>query len=285
MKKFAVILIAGTGLFLAVHTGLKAQDLTTGSIYEKENVPYRKPVPLPHLREADIVWSKMLWRMVDLRQKMNHALYFPTAPFGPRMSLIDVLYKAIENGEIQAYQDEQFQTTIDLATIQNNLGSESRTETVVDVGTGQSITRQIAGEVRTYEVMEYLILEQWYFDKQHSRFGSRIIGFAPIRIYQRRDEQGNETEERLKRQVFWVYFPHIREVLARHEAFTTNNDLSNLSFDDLFLQRRFAGYIYRESNVYDNRAIMDYAMGRDAQYESERIHNAIFDFEQDLWEY
>jgi hypothetical protein len=51
------------------------------------------------------------------------------------------------------------------------------------------------------------------------------------------------------------------------------------------LQRRFSGYIYRESNVYDNRAIMDYALGRDALYESERIHNAIFDFEQDLWEY
>jgi hypothetical protein len=56
---------------------MKSQDLTTGSIYEKENVPYRKPVPLPYLRESDVVWSKMIWRMVDLRQKMNHPLYFP----------------------------------------------------------------------------------------------------------------------------------------------------------------------------------------------------------------
>jgi hypothetical protein len=56
-------------------------------------------------------------------------------------------------------------------------------------------------------------------------------------------------------------------------------------YDDLFMQRRFSGYIYKESNVHDNRAITEYASGRDALYESERIHNMIFNFEQDLWEY
>lgn len=285
MKKLAVVLIIGAGLFLADTPRLMSQDLTTGSIYDKENVPYRKPVPLPYLREADIPWSKRIWRMVDLRQKMNHPLYYPTSPFGSRMSLIDVLYSAIEKGEIQAYSDEQFQTVYDLETVQGNLGAETTVQTVMDVNTGLETTVQVEGEIRTHEVLEYLLLEEWYFDKQHSMFRSRVIGFSPIRVYQRRDEQGNETAERVKRQVFWVYYPHIRDVLARHEAFTMNNDLSNLSFDDLFLQRRFSGYIYRESNVYDNRAIMDYAMGRDALYESDRIQNAIFNFEQDLWEY
>lgn len=285
MKKLAVILLIGAGLFLAGNSELMSQDLTTGSIYEKENVPYRKPVPLPHLREADIVWSRMIWRMVDLRQKINHPLYFPTEPFGSRMSLIDVLYNGIKNGEMQVYQDDQFATVMDLETVEANLGAETEVQTVVDVETGEQVQREIEGEVRTFEVREYLILEQWYFDKQHSTFGSRIIGFSPIRVYQRRDEEGNPTEETLKRQVFWVYFPQAREVLSRSEVHTRNNDLANLSFDDVFLQRRFSGYIYRESNVYDNRAIMDYAMGRDALYESERIQNEIFDFEQDLWEY
>ncbi len=285
MKKLAVIFLIGAGLFLAGSPELFSQDLTTGSIYQKENVPYRRPVPLPHLREADIVWSKMIWRMVDLREKMNQPLYFPTEPFGSRMSLIDVLYNGIMNGEIMAYTSDEFRETYDLEAVQNNLGAEVTTETVVDVDTGEEVERQIEGEVRTHEVREYLVLEQWYFDKQHSTFGSRIIGFSPIRIYQRRDEQGNETEERLRRQAFWIYFPHAREVLARSEVYTANNDLSSLSFDDLLMQRRFTGYIYRESNVYNNRAIMDYALGRDALYESDRIQNAIFDFEQDLWEY
>ena len=60
MKNLTVVLMIGAVFFLAGKTELKSQDLTTGSIYQKENVPYRKPVPLPHLREADVPWSKML---------------------------------------------------------------------------------------------------------------------------------------------------------------------------------------------------------------------------------
>lgn len=264
---------------------LDAQDLTLGSIYEKENVPYRRPVPLPFLREADVVWSKMIWRMVDLREKVNHPLYFPTEPFGPRMSLIDVLMTGLENEEITAYTDEQFQVPRELEDVQRLLGAEDELRTVVDVDTGEEIVVEIEGEVRTDEVFRYLILEQWYFDRQHSRFDSRIIGLCPIRVFQRRTEDGELTDEQIMSDVFWVYYPEIRELLARHEVFFGNNDLASLSFDDLFLQRRFSGFIYRESNVYDNRRIEDYTMGRDALYEAARIHNMIFDFEQDLWEY
>lgn len=278
MKKFALALLIGTGLLLTGNPAAEAQDLTTGSIYEKENVPYRKPVPLPYLRESDVVWSKMLWRMVDLREKMNHHLYFPTEPFGPRMSLIDLLYTAVSNGELEVYENEEFNIPIDLETIDRRLGGEGSLETVIDVVTGEELTVEIAGEVRTDEVREYLVLEQWYFDRQHSTFGSRVIGFSPIRVFYVDDEMRRQG-------VFWVYYPGAREIMARHEVFTANNDLSSLSFDDVFLQRRFSGYIYRESNVYGNRAINEYALGRDALYEAERIHNMIFNFEQDLWEY
>ncbi len=285
MKQFAVIILIGAGLLLSGNPEIMAQDLTTGSIYERENIPYKKPVPLPPLREADIAWEKTIWRMVDLREKMNQPLYFPTTPFGSMMSLIDVLVNAIKNEELTAYQDEQFKTKLDVETIMSNLGAEPEIQTVIDVDTGEPVTIEIEGELRTHLVREYLILETWYFDRHQSRFGSRIIGICPIMVYQRRDEQGEETGEILKRQVFWVHYPEARDILARQEVFTGTNNRSNLSFDDLFLQRRFSGYIYREANVYDNRAIIDYATGRDALYESERIQKMLFDFEQDLWEY
>ncbi len=285
MKNLAVVLLIGAGLFLAGSTGLKSQDLSQGSIYEKVNVPYRKPVPYPYLREADIVWSKMIWRMVDLREKANHSLYFPTESFGARMSLIDVLVTALDSGEIVAYTDDQFMVELDFETVENRLGAEPELIEVTDVETGEIITQEIPGEVRTFEVTRYRILEQWYFNKQTSTFNSRIIGINPIRVFQRRDETGEETEESVMQNVFWVYYPHIRDILARHEVYTGGNDLANLSFDDLFQQRRFSGYIYQETNVFNNRPINEYAIGRDALYEAERIHNTIFDFEQDLWEY
>jgi len=79
--------------------------------------------------------------------------------------------------------------------------------------------------------------------------------------------------------------PEARPILARHPIFNRNNDAQNISFDDFFMQHRYSGYIYKISNVYNNRQIADYLTGLDVLYESQRIENAIFDWEQDLWEY
>jgi hypothetical protein len=65
----------------------------------------------------------------------------------------------------------------------------------------------------------------------------------------------------------------------------TNNDAQRISFDDLFMQRRFEGSIVGESNVYNDRRIIQYEIGKAALFEAERIKNELFDFEHDLWEY
>jgi hypothetical protein len=46
----------------------------------------------------------------------------------------------------------------------------------------------------------------------------------------------------------------------------------------------FTSNIIKEPNVKDLR-VEDYAKGRDAFYESERIKNKLLDFEQSLWQY
>lgn len=43
----------------------------------KTNVPTKRYVPLEHVREADVLWKKRVWRSIDLRQKINHPLYYP----------------------------------------------------------------------------------------------------------------------------------------------------------------------------------------------------------------
>ena len=37
----------------------------------------RDLVRLSPLREADVMWSRKIWREIDLRQKMNHPFYYP----------------------------------------------------------------------------------------------------------------------------------------------------------------------------------------------------------------
>jgi hypothetical protein len=63
------------------------------------------------------------------------------------------------------------------------------------------------------------------------------------------------------------------------------NDAQRVSFDDLFNQRRFSSWIYKISNVHDNRRVGDYASGMDAMFEAERLKYELFEFEHDLWEY
>jgi hypothetical protein len=73
--------------------------------------------------------------------------------------------------------------------------------------------------------------------------------------------------------------------LAQHEVFNPRNDTQRRSFDDIFIKRYFGSYIAQEANVYDNRPIEEYTVGKEAILESKRIENEIFQWEQDLWEF
>jgi gliding motility associated protien GldN len=84
--------------------------------------------------------------------------------------------------------------------------------------------------------------------------------------------------------MFWAYYPHLREVLARTEAFNPLNDAQRMTWEDIFEMRMFSSYITKESNVHDRR-IDDYKTGIDALLESQNIKNTVFNFEQDLWSY
>ena len=64
----------------------KAQSISLiekKEVYAKEHISDRDPVPYPFVREADVMWEKVVWRMLNLREKMNHPLFFPTRPRGP----------------------------------------------------------------------------------------------------------------------------------------------------------------------------------------------------------
>ncbi len=134
--------------------------------------------------------------------------------------------------------------------------------------------------ITSSEVMQYIIQEVWYFDSKLSSLQVRILGICPIRI-----SFNNETNSLEKRRLFWIKYDPFRRAFANFEAFNRYNDAHRISYDDVLLQRRFDGFILAESNVYDNRMVNEYELGKNALLESERIKQVIFDFEQDLWEY
>lgn len=52
-------------------------DGVVDGVYISEHIPTKRLIPYEYVREADVVWSKRVWQYIDLREKINHPLYFP----------------------------------------------------------------------------------------------------------------------------------------------------------------------------------------------------------------
>jgi len=284
MKNILVFFGVLALIFGATQQEAKAQIID--GAYKREEMKDRKPTALPHLREADVMWRKKVWRIIDLREKMNQPLYFPTKDVDGRYSLLTLMLKGIKDGKLTAYdakKDDEFKVPMTFEQVKEAFGATTRTQMVKDVDTGESKAKQVTGEIRPEEVKQFMVKEEWYFDKQTSTMNVRVIGICPIQEFFRDEDTNQEQVQR--RQVFWIYFPEARELMASNEVFNAQNTARNLSFDDVFLKRKFNSYIVKEENIYNNREISQYLGSKDAMLESKRIESTIFDYEQNLWEY
>jgi gliding motility associated protien GldN len=286
MKKIVFLLIGC--LLLAFSYSLKAQD-NLREVYVREHIPHKKPVPYEYVREADVMWSKIMYRMVDLRQKQNLPLYYPTKPIGGRMNFVDLILWGIDNEGVRAFSTNdplnEFTAQMTIDQIDEAFDAGTDTTKTTDPNTGQLVEVVVENPRKTYEVKKLLVKEVWFFDKNASVMKVRIVGISPIRVYNRIDDQGMPTEEVLQSPTFWVYFPEIRPILANHEVFNRQNDSQRISFDDFFTQRRFDSHIFAMSNVYDNRWNNSYTQGIDALLEADNQKEWLFNIEHDLWEY
>ena len=265
---------------------LNGQVRVVESVYNRTTTKERKPAPLPAVREADVVWSRTVWRLIDLREKSNQHFYFPTREIQGRKNLISIILKGIENKTITAFDaqlsEDEFKQTISYSQAKREFGDTIKSVPIFDLSTGIKIRDStFSVSLPIQEVKQLELKEVWYFDKQKSTLQVRILGICPIRVY-KKDPKNPEWD---RHRLFWVNYPEIRGLLAKEESLNGFNGSRNLSFDDLFLTRRFDGYIVKEENMYNNRAIEAYAVGEYAAKESERIKNSIFNYEQDLWEY
>lgn len=295
MKRIAILFASAIFVCLSVNTFAQSkgkEPLVLDGLYVKETIPQRIPIPYPHLREADMMWTKRIWRTIDLREKINHPLYYPTQLMHDRKSFVQRLMDAIKYNEINAYDpdiDDEFSTLISYNQILEKLEASDREETQFNPITGRDTTVFIKGEIRWAQIRQLLVKEEWFFDKQHSTMQVRIVGICPVRVYYKTLNTGGDEEvvgDLSRVQLFWIYYPHARSVLANTSVFNDFNDAQRISFDDFFFKRRFGSFIYKESNVYNDRRINEYTFGGiPNMQESDKIREGLFTFEHDLWEY
>jgi gliding motility associated protien GldN len=283
MKK--LIAYFGVVLFLLVIVGKHSDAQVVNGAFKKTDIIQKKPMPLPAVREADVFWSKKIWRIIDLREKMNLPLYYPTLEIEGRLNLISLLLTGIENGQLTPYDaslDDDFLVPMSFEQVKASFGAEATTEEKIDFDTGERTQVVIQGEIRPNDIKQYMIKEEWYFDKQTSTMNVRIIGICPIREFVR---PGDSPDQVQRQKLFWVYYPEARPLLSTNLVLNPYNSAQQVSFDDVFVKRTFNSYVVEEENVYNNRGISSYLTGKEAMLESKRIEDKIFNYEQDLWEY
>ena len=285
MKNIVLVIIS----LICFSQNASTQDILDGA-YEKDirdGGKERMIQPYQHVREADVMWSTKIERIIDLREKMNQVFYYPLLPINDRQNLIDVLMQAINEGTITAYGnatiDDEFQSPMSPSEVEMIgilQGEKMSVEELFDPDTQEYYLDTTYNIFERHEVKKYRIKEEWFFDKQRSIMEVRIIGICPV--IDRKNEDGVYTGET---SLFWVYFPEARKILSKAEVFNhRKNDAARLTYDDIFHKRFFSSRIVKESNKYD-RKISEYKEGIDALLEAEKIKEEILNIEHDLWEY
>ena len=257
-----------------------------------------KPLPYGYVHDRDVLMGKTIWEFIDLDERINFPLYYPidTAFVGKeRRSLFDVLVKNIKNGKItEVYGDDYFNTKKTFKDMASSFTYIDTTDTGKDeinnyyddyksgakVLDPQYINRK---ELDASYISGYKIKGFWYFDKRQGELKYRLLALCPVTPEAR--DAGNEKADVID--LFWVYFPTVRDILHESKAFNDKNSAMPISFDHLLNSRRFNGEIYKEENVYGDREIQQYMKdnSQNQLLESERVKEKIRSFESDMWNY
>ena len=272
---------------------LNAKDPSEiGKKNEKQKImDYSKPLPYPYTDDRDILWGKQVWERIDLDERFNLPLYYPTdtlAAMPNVRSLFDALYSGIKEGKItKVYADSYFTEKLSLKDLKERMIAVDTTDAGMDQYNDEGkVDEQYINvyHVNSETIEEYHTRGMWYFDTRYGELKYRLLGIAPV-AFDPKGMAAGMTPDLVE--VFWVFYPDARETLHDFYAFNTRNTVRPIDYDHLLNARRFNGIIYKEDNVYGDREIKDYIHDNALRQllESQKIKEKIRNYEEDMWNY
>ncbi|MFY1047744.1 gliding motility protein GldN [Chryseobacterium sp. GP-SGM7] len=270
-----------------------------------DTVISNKVTPLEYgfVDEKDILKSMMVWEIIDLNDKINQPFYYDN-PNGllskTTRSLYQILLDAALEGKIEeVYDDENFSDKLTPEAIKRRLEKVVVDNAAIDIlNSGRALTeeekKQYTDVFRTTtdKVKVLKIMGMWFIDKRDGMMKYRPIGIAAMGpdpavqgVYDAEGKPIASNDELID--LFWVYYPKARDILANNYVFNRANSSADLSFDDIINARRFSSIIYKSTNGLGDGTIKDY-IPRNAEEqlaESQRIKDQILQMENDMWNY
>jgi gliding motility associated protien GldN len=256
----------------------EGRDIDSVRTYQQRDV-----VPYPKVREADVLWSKRIWREIEVSEKLNLPLYYPLMQIEDRRNLLDIMVQAYKSGNVQAFSNQPRngdEFVMPITALQaDTMFSVTESFQMID-DYGDPYTETTISPLEISDLRRFRIKEDWYFDKQLSQLMVEIIGIMPI--FERLDV---ETGEMKIIGPVWFYMPELRYTLINYEVYNRKNETQRITFDDLFMKRYFSSRIIKEDNVYDRSLAEAGYKGMDQLLEAEGIKKKMFEYEHDLWSY
>ena len=288
---FAIFIFSSLGLYSQANLLNARVPQDVGQLNEKQIIANDEdPLAYGFIDDRDILWSKTVWEIIDLDERINFPYYYPTDTLnlGPdRRALFHILKNNLRNGNIkEVYDDDYFQIKLTYREILDKLVSIDTLDAGFEqLNAGEALDPQYVNRrnITAREIRQYRVKGTWYFNKRQGEIKYRLLGLAPVApdVY---TLDKPEAEQDLV-ELFWIWFPDARKSLNTSTVFNTRNSSQPITYDHMLNSRRFNSLIYKEENVYEDRLINEYIFEDALQQllESERIKSVIRDFEQDMW--
>lgn len=234
--------------------------------------------------EADLQWSKTVYRSLDLTKGKNPALYYPEEPNEDGQSMFFIIMRLLANNQIPAYEyldgremftDEYRIKVAEMLDRFHVLYSEAK-------GSTEKNPRYAIedADIPGNEILSYYIIEKWSFDTRTNTMRSRVDALCPV--LHRQDEFGGEP---IRFPMFWVKLNDIRPYIAQQYVFTDDdNNLTRYNLDDFFKLNMYQGDIYKVKNLRNLSLMQMYPDNPEGlKHAQDSIEARLHRFDKDLW--
>lgn len=235
-------------------------------------------------RGEDVLWKRDVYRMVNLLEGNNGALYFPVIPTAERQNLFCTIFYLVCQGHLTAYEyldgQEVFTDTYayKIKDLLKKFDIPFREKTDPKKQ-GAYIYDIDAIDIPSTEVTLFYVKEVYYLDQRNSTMGIKTMAICPVLV------ETDETGETAKHPMFWIPFENLKGYLSQIPvAADTLNSVNRMNAYDFFNQHRYKGDLYKVSNM-RNQSLYDYCRTPEAlASEQARLEKELKKMSDQLWE-